>query len=489
MEIKLTIPVRRIVVCFCVYAVIFLSMIPGTLEAQSNLKKYTVKGGKMYIELSKALKESSLDSFIAQYDLFDLDLKNFLRSSRSDSLHKLGWEIEQNNSAICVISKPLVAMPAENIQKILFTGKNLPFAETFPATNNGTPYGYNRFRTVSVTKSTDSIVTFRLRGNSKAKEVLLAGSFTNWQYGAVKMTLTADGWEKRVKIGSGKFWYKFVIDGRWTTDPDNQVNENDGLGNINSVFFNTNVVFTFNGAPNAKRVYLAGSFNSWRPRELQMIKTANGWELPLYLPEGTHTYKFVADGNWYSDEKNADRFPDEFGRYNSVLRMGKPYLFRLNGYENAKQVVLAGSFNGWREDELFMAKTSRGWELPYVLGPGNYEYKFVVDKKWVADPVNPMTASGTTGNSFLIVEPNYTFRLKGYSNAKTVNLAGDFNSWSGTAFRMRREGDEWVFTVNLSIGKHLYKYVVDGKWILDPGNKLWEQNEHGTGNSIIWMGL
>jgi Glycogen recognition site of AMP-activated protein kinase len=52
---------------------------------------------------------------------------------------------------------------------------------------------------------------------------------------------------------------------------------------------------------------------------------------------------------------------------------------------------------------------------------------------------------------------------------------------------MKRVGDEWIFNVHLYPGKHLYKFIVDGKWILDPGNKLWEQNEDNTGNSVVWM--
>lgn len=491
MEIKSTIRPYRLLVRFIVYmGIVLLSFPPLKLAAQDLLKKYTVRGGKMYIELSKHLRESALDSFIAQYDLFDLDLKQFLRTNKPDSLRKLGWAIEMSNEAGCIISKPLMAVQSVNnpAEKILFTSKNPSFAEMFPAVNNGVRYGYNQFRNQFPFTVRDSVVTFFLRNNKKAREVMLAGSFNNWQFGAMKMILTDSGWIGRVKLGKGKYWYKFIVDGRWITDPANQVSENDGLGNVNSVFFKTNTLFRFTGAPNAKRVYLAGSFNNWRPRELQMIKTASGWELPLYLPQGTHTYKFVADGNWYADDKNAAGLPDEFGNYNSLILIGKPHLFRLNGYTNAKKVVLSGSFNGWREDELFMMKTPTGWELPYVLGPGNYEYKFIADGKWLTDLVNPLTAAGTTGNSFLIIEPNYTFRLKGFSNAKAVFLAGDFNSWSPSAFPMKKQGDEWVFTVNLSIGKHLYKYIVDGNWILDPTNKLWEQNEERTGNSIIWVG-
>ena len=68
-----------------------------------------------------------------------------------------------------------------------------------------------------------------------------------------------------------------------------------------------------------------------------------------------------------------------------------------------------------------------------------------------------------------------------------IYVAGDFNNWSPNTFVMKKEGDEWVLKVHLSAGKHLYKYVVDGKWIIDPANKLWEQNEHNTGNSVLWI--
>jgi hypothetical protein len=29
--------------------------------------------------------------------------------------------------------------------------------------------------------------------------------------------------------------------------------------------------------------------------------------------------------------------------------------------------------------------------------------------------------------------------------------------------------------------------IVDKEWKLDPGNELWEENEYGTGNSVLWI--
>jgi hypothetical protein len=457
--------------------------------SQETLCKYTVKNGRMYIEISRNLDDSQLERFINDFDLHELALKTFIRKNIDDSLIKSGWKVELNNQKEIVISKELEAIadmknPGDRIKVM---EKNLSFAERFPSVNNGIVMGYNRFRNKAPFSVKDSIVTFYLRNNLNARNVMLAGSFNDWKPDALAMTRTDSGWIAFVKLGPGKWWYKFIVNGRWIVDPDNTISENDGLGNVNSVYYRPSANFVLNGYTNAGRVYLAGSFNNWRPRDLQMIKTATGWRLPLYLAQGTHTYKFVVDGAWMADNYNSVKLPDGAGGFNSVLSIGKPYVFKLKGHTNARSVVLSGSFNGWRTNELYLGKTVSGWEIPYVLGPGNYEYKFLVDGKWVSDPDNPLTADNKMGNSFLIIQPNYTFRLKGHGNARSVFLAGDFNSWSPNSFAMRKEGEDWVFTVHLAIGKHLYKYIIDGKWMLDPGNKLWEQNEHGTGNSILWI--
>ena len=473
----------------CTLLLILLPLLP--LLAQAQIKKYYIKNGKMCIEVSKQIAEASLDSFITQYNLTDLGLKQYIKTSIPDSLQKLGWSIDINNASLVLICKPLMA--ADNLDnpadRILFAEKHASFAARFPAVSNAVRFGVNRFRNKPSVVTLDSLAVFFLRDHQKASRIQLAGSFTNWQYNALDMKRTDSGWIVPVKLGAGKYWYKFIVDGHWIIDQDNQLREPDGEGNINSVFYHTNKVFTLNGFKNAKRVYLAGSFNHWQQRELLMIKTESGWQLPLYLAEGTHTYRFLVDGQWITDPANEERLPNEYNDFNSVVRIGKPYIFKLDGYLGAKQVILSGSFNSWRENELVMTRTATGWELPYVLAPGNHAYKFIVDGQWITDPANPFTAASgqEKSNSYVIIAPNYQFRLKGYPNAKAVYLAGDFNDWSPNTLVMQKVGDEWVIPVHLSMGKHQYKFVVDGEWIRDPANKLWEQNGQGTGNSIIWI--
>jgi 1,4-alpha-glucan branching enzyme len=312
---------------------------------------------------------------------------------------------------------------------------------------------------------------------------MLAGTFNDWKPDALAMKKVDSGWIAVVKLDPGKHYYKFIVDDKWTIDKDNELFENDGEGNDNSVYYKTNYVFTLAGYTNAKKVIVSGSFNNWDENALKLERWGQGWLKHIYLAEGTHTYRFIADGKWFADPANTEQYPNEFGETNSVVCMGKPHVFFLKGNLNAKKVMLMGSFNQWRNYELPMQKTDSGWIFPYVLGHGNYEYTFEVDGR---KPVDAVTGKEKP-NETLILSPNYTFRLKGYANAKRICVAGSFNNWSPGSFAMHKEGDEWVIEQHLAPGKHVYKFVVDGKWIVDPANELREPNEFGEENSVMWM--
>lgn len=470
---------------------------------------YTIRGGRMLITIDKHIGKMKLAKFVEQYDLSDLGLPNILLSGKTSKLKTAGWKIDLNTRGRLVLSKPILGVDQlENPEKrMALTEEDHPNTyDLFPAENDNLVYGFNRFAGKHPFAVHDSLVTFFLKWPTIGRQVLLAGSFTNWQSHALHMTPTDSGWIATVKLSPGKYWYKFIINGDWITDPDNKLIETDPSGNMNSVYYKPNTVFSLSGSNNApagtrtpalnnalnsaRAVFLTGSFNDWNPKELPMEKGPLGWTIHLYLSEGTYTYKFVVDGKWYADPANALRSPDGHQGFNSIYRLGKPHLFSLKGYTTAKAVALSGSFNGWKTYDLPMHKTADGWELPYTLGPGNYQYLFLVDGKWMKDPANPLfldNRDSRTVNSFLIVQPNYTFRLEGYPDAKSVFLSGDFNDWTPDALRMQRVGNAWVFKVHLAIGKHVYKFIVDGDWIRDPDNPLWEQNEFDTGNSIIWM--
>jgi 1,4-alpha-glucan branching enzyme len=235
----------------------------------------------------------------------------------------------------------------------------------------------------------------------------------------------------------GKYTYKYVIDGKWTNDIFNKQAEDDLKGGYNSVFFCYNYRFVLDGYTDAKRVIVAGSFNNWNEKELKMILFNGKWIFHLYLREGTHAYKFIVDKEWITDPANKITRPDGTGHMNSFLGIGDTLYFTLKGYPEAEKVVLTGNFNAWNTGELFMAKTAEGWKLPYVLAAGNYEYKYIVDGKWITDPGDPFTSGeGNYTNSVLVVKPNHTFVLKKHFNASEVILSGSFNGWSPKGYKM-----------------------------------------------------
>ncbi len=70
-----------------------------------------------------------------------------------------------------------------------------------------------------------------------AKEVHLVGDFNNWSVSQSSLLWQKeqDVWQKRVFLGPGRYRYKFVVDGEWTTDPHNDRLEPNPYGGVDSV--------------------------------------------------------------------------------------------------------------------------------------------------------------------------------------------------------------------------------------------------------------
>lgn len=70
-----------------------------------------------------------------------------------------------------------------------------------------------------------------------AKEVHLVGDFNHWQIGQDSLLWQKEEglWQKRLSLEPGRYRYKFVIDGEWTTDPSNDRLEPNPYGGVDSV--------------------------------------------------------------------------------------------------------------------------------------------------------------------------------------------------------------------------------------------------------------
>ncbi|MBN1354426.1 MAG: AAA family ATPase [Candidatus Omnitrophica bacterium] len=74
-------------------------------------------------------------------------------------------------------------------------------------------------------------------------------------------------------------------------------------------------------APDAKNVYLVGTFNNWTVDSSYMMKRLEDgtWIKNVPLRSGTYYYKFIVDGKWREDPSNNKFENDKLGGRNSVL--------------------------------------------------------------------------------------------------------------------------------------------------------------------------
>ena len=92
-------------------------------------------------------------------------------------------------------------------------------------------------------------------------------------------------------------------------------------------------------------------------------------------------------------------------------------------------------------------------------------------------PSQPPVSSPDTMYKFVIVAPQ----------ADKVSLVGDFNDWDVSKTPMIRSGQSglWTVAVPLSVGRHLYAFVVDGTtWLQDPSAPIAPDDGFGRANSV-----
>jgi 1,4-alpha-glucan branching enzyme len=70
--------------------------------------------------------------------------------------------------------------------------------------------------------------------------------------------------------------------------------------------------------------------------------------------------------------------------------------------------------------------------------------------------------------------------------AKEVFLMGDFNDWDPASHPMKRQPDgAWLLQVPLPHGHHHYRFLVDGKIVLDPRAQGIARDHEGQKVSLL----
>lgn len=79
-----------------------------------------------------------------------------------------------------------------------------------------------------------------------------------------------------------------------------------------------------------------------------------------------------------------------------------------------------------------------------------------------------------------------TFVFNPTEPCRTVAIMGDFNNWQSEQGHMARQKDgSFRKRVSLSPGQYRYKFLVDGRWVVDPEAEQRVPNPFGTEDALL----
>lgn len=86
-----------------------------------------------------------------------------------------------------------------------------------------------------LTERSKTKVVFSLHA-PEARQVRLAGNFTQWEQAAVTLRKQRGGiWQKTVQLPPGTYEYRYMVDGQWQDDPACPARQPNAFGSQNCV--------------------------------------------------------------------------------------------------------------------------------------------------------------------------------------------------------------------------------------------------------------
>ena len=364
-------------------------------------------------------------------------------------------------------------------------------------------------------------VIFRYYTETTPAAIKIKGSFNNWTYEDLAYNQESGFYElMKQDIPYGNYEYGFGIfdavgNDTYIADPMN-LPEN-GIGsNSKFTLVDPNAVEVpeyqspdINGqtvtlnyfSTSAKKVVICSDTlpgASWTPDStlnMNFDEASGLWSYTFSsLSYGNYSYKFVVDGNWELDPKNeittggnsafTVKDPNAAVFYRSVAIEGnnEKRSVTFNYFsEEASEIKVETNFKGTLETfSMTKDNTTSIWSSKVfeVQEDKEYEYRFIVDGKYVLDNQNTQVE----GEYNLIKPCSYTspvldsegkitlnYRL---STAKEAYVAGDFTNWQNDKVAMTYDAYTglWSRTFDLAPNVYGYKFIVDGTWLNDPSN-------------------
>lgn len=187
-----------------------------------------------FINFNTKLREgASFGQPITEYDPNSMGYRDFARLAR-ELISSGGPEMVP--TAILRHADDL----AERAEKLLATSKPLFGKDDLNQVDNAPPATpeevQKKIECIYGVHKTNEGVLFATEAPG-ATSVAIAGDFNNWQPGATLMERNGDGssFVALLPLPPGRYRYRYVIDGQWRSDPNNEYVESNPFGELNSV--------------------------------------------------------------------------------------------------------------------------------------------------------------------------------------------------------------------------------------------------------------
>ncbi|MGL4562026.1 MAG: glycogen-binding domain-containing protein [Brevinema sp.] len=216
-----------------------------------------------------------------------------------------------------------------------------------------------------------------------------------------------------------------------------------------------------------------------------------------------HTFMF-SQSQQLRDVQTIDQLLYQNGVFQTPIFLENYLLFYYKGV--AKSVIISGEFNDWQDHWVMQETKSNLWTFTITnrIAKGTYKYRLKVDGFWIADPQNPHITYDkaqqklsvlTLTNDFLphqkfpmwVSNDIYLFKYIN-TNARIVNIIGDFNDWNPFSHSMIYKGaGEFVIELELKAKKsYIYSFIQDGIWRFDENNKKQYLNKQNRPVNIFY---
>lgn len=227
---------------FIIYTIILLSSMTFNLrEAKAQLdpeKVCRIDNGQLIFTLNLKWTDAEKKEVMELFELDSVLMVKVFSGATTVTLGNETWKARKTGANIIELSK-LVQTSGDPTMKandlFLIIDNWMDFSGN--VTESEAAFGANNFEVANAFVYSSGIARFYLPGEKSAKKVFISGTFNNWSTSQTPMKFMGNGWMIDLKLSPGKYAYKFIVDGRWKTDPSNRLRERGGAGSDNSVVY------------------------------------------------------------------------------------------------------------------------------------------------------------------------------------------------------------------------------------------------------------